>query len=242
MRRLNAIQRRSRVLRFVFPLMLLLPAVRGTAVGESRWVEFDSSADTITYDLNTVQMLDPGKFTIINKTIDHPDVMRYKLAVLDALRSYCTRRDGKYTPPAELFVLGEPDMPIREIEVKTRPVADGSGKFKNVVWVAPYRKLALNDRTGLVEYQHFFDCEGPAVESPEKEYTNLRSLIMNGIPRKEMYDCRHGVMGVFLHEDDPPSRVIAGTNFRGGFVQAYFRLCRAITGEPPYIPPDASGK
>jgi hypothetical protein len=34
------------------------------------------------YDLTTVQMLDPGRFTVISNTQDQPDVIRLKLAVL----------------------------------------------------------------------------------------------------------------------------------------------------------------
>jgi hypothetical protein len=225
----------ARLLRFLFLLLLLTATRQATAVSESRWIELDSDADTITYDLNTLQMIEPGKFTIINKTVDHPDVMRLKLAVLDTLRSYCTRPDGKYAPPVELFMLGKPDMPVEKIEVKTQQTAPGGEKFKNAIWKLPYRKLAFYPPTGPEEYISFFDCEGPAVESSDKEYTEMRSSIMNGIPRKEMYDCRHGVMGLFLHEDDPPSKSITSIHIRGGFFSAYLRLCQAITGEMPYF-------
>ncbi len=65
----------------------------------------------------------------------------------------------------------------------------------------------------------------------------MRFRIMNGLPAKEMYDCRRGVMGLFLHNDDPPSKAITGTNLSGAYLRAYLRLCPTVTGEMPYIPP-----
>src|SRR5260370_18215306 len=160
------------------PTRSLFADVRqATALGDTRWVELDYGARTITYDLTTVQMIAPGKFTIISTTVDHPDVMKLNLAVLDTLRSYCNQPDGKYAPPVELFLLGKPDMPVEKIEVETKPASRGKN-FKNVSWRPPYRKLALNLR--------FFDCEGSAVESADEEYAWMRFRIMNGLPAKEM--------------------------------------------------------
>jgi hypothetical protein len=59
---------------------------------------------------------------------------------------------------------------------------------------------------------------------------------MNGIASKELYDCRHGIMGVFLNTDDPPSKAITGTNIEGAYLSAYLRLCPAIVGGLPYMP------
>lgn len=223
----------ARLLRLAF--LLVLPAIAGqaAALDQDRWVEFDYENETITYDLTTVQMIDPGRFTITSRVIDHPDVMRLKLAVLTTLRPFCAQPDGQYAAPEELFMLGKPDMPIKKIDVKTQPPRLGAKKFKDVAWWLPYRRLAI----GTQEEMSFFDCEGPAVESADAEYLELRSFIVNGMPRKELYDCRHGVVGGFLHSDDPPSKAISGTVMRGAFLQAYTRLCPTVVGGVPYIPP-----
>ena len=112
-------------------LMLLTFSGQTPALGQSRWVELDYNDETITYDLTTVQMLDPGRFTIISKNQNHPDVIGLRLAVLTTLKSYCGHPDGEYAPPPELFTLGPPDMPIQKIKVKTQP--GSKPPFKNAM-------------------------------------------------------------------------------------------------------------
>jgi hypothetical protein len=74
---------------------------------DERFVEFPvPSGKTQTYDLSTVQMIEPGRFTIIGTSIDNADVMKLELKVLDTLRTYCNRPDGKYSPPVDIFTLG----------------------------------------------------------------------------------------------------------------------------------------
>jgi hypothetical protein len=54
-----------RSLRLLLSLLaLVVPAGEATALNDSRSVEFDNGVETVTYDLKTVQMLDPAKFTI----------------------------------------------------------------------------------------------------------------------------------------------------------------------------------
>ena len=73
----------------------------------------------------------PGRFTIIGTSIDSADVMKLELKVLDTLRTYCSRPDGKYPAPVDVFTLGPPDLPIESIEVKT-PVAGKTNPYKVV--------------------------------------------------------------------------------------------------------------
>jgi hypothetical protein len=160
--------------------------------------------------------------------------MRFKLAVLDTLGRYCSRPAGKYPAPTELFLLGKPDMQITEIEVKTTNTS--RGEFKNVIWSAPYRTLGLG--FPLEEYPNVFQCEALTKKSAKKDYEENRSNLINGISRKEMYDCRRGVMGVFLYKDDPPSEMISVANIPIGLFSEYIRLCYMITRKPPYIPTD----
>ena len=201
---------------------------------QDRWIEIDYPDQTITYDLKTVRPIQPGKFTIISTNIYKPDVLRLHLRVLDTLKGFCARPDGQYQPPTDLFVLGPPDRPVEKIVVKTRPVSGNGKKFKNVVWKLPYSKTA----SGSKEDVDFFDCEGPAVGSTDKEYQELRSSIMNGTTSKELYDCRRGVMGWFLHKDDPFSKAMLTTNIKGAFLIAYMRLCYALTNQMPYLSPN----
>lgn len=200
--------------------------------GPSRWVELRFSDRTITYDLETVRMIQPGRFTVLSTTTDLPGVMRFRLKVLDTLRLYCSRPDGKYEPPTDLFLLGPPDMPINKIEVTT---SGTQGRSKNIEWSLPYRTMAIGDRENV----EVFGCQGMGGESMEQEYSEMRAILMNGITSKELYDCNNGVMGEFVNVEDPPSKAITTTNIRGAFMDAYLRLCHAITGQMPFLPPDS---
>jgi hypothetical protein len=203
------------------------PASQSSA---SRWVDLRYSDRTRTYDLETIVMILPGRFTVLERTVDLPEVMRFRLKVLDTLRPYCSKSDGKYEPPNDLFLLGTPDMPIGKIEVSRT-----AEHFKHVIWESPYGSMAIGDSADL----QFFDCEGPNGHSPEDEYNELRAIIMNGITSKELYDCNNGVFGIFASVEEPLAKAITTTNITGAYQEAYLRLCRAITGETPYIPPDA---
>ena len=75
-------------------LVLLTFSGQTVALGQSRWVELNYDIFTITYDLTTVQMLDPGRFTIIQRWQDHPDVIRLELAVLTKLNDRLLRLEG----------------------------------------------------------------------------------------------------------------------------------------------------
>jgi len=79
---------------------------------QNRFIEFPSAINTLIYDLDTVRIVTPGRFTIISTRIDNPDVMKFELNTLTALKSYCTRPDGKYPAPSDLFQLGQPDLPV----------------------------------------------------------------------------------------------------------------------------------
>ncbi|MGA7308951.1 MAG: hypothetical protein WBX05_08385, partial [Pseudolabrys sp.] len=85
-----------------------------------RFLEVPGSGDTTTFDLNTVQKMQPGRFTIISTSIDEPDVMKFRLRALDVVRSYCAFADGKYPAPADLLTLGTADKSVENIEVKNK--------------------------------------------------------------------------------------------------------------------------
>jgi len=143
---------------------------------EKRFLEFPNDKDTVTFDLNTVQIIQPGRFTIIDTTIDNPDVMRFELKVLATLRTYCARAVGQYPAPAELLMFGPPDMPVKNIDVtinQTPPV------IKRILWHYPYKRLQ--------RYAGILDCRyGNRTE--QDLYSEAWSLITNGLRSKDIFD------------------------------------------------------
>jgi len=96
---------------------------------EKRFLEFPTDYNTTTFDLNTVQIVQPGKFTITSTTIHDPDVMKLELKALAILRTYCARADGEYPAPSDVFTLGPPDMPVELIVVKSGQVTAAIKQF-----------------------------------------------------------------------------------------------------------------
>jgi hypothetical protein len=129
-------------------LMSLFACCPSVAAQNERFVEFPYGWDqTLTYDLRTVQMIQPGRFTIVRTTMDNADLMRFELKALDILRTYCKSPDGKYQPPTDVFTLGPPDLPIESIEVK-------SAGLKIARWRYPYKRLAIEERGGEYTQQY----------------------------------------------------------------------------------------
>ena len=121
---------------------------------QDRFLEFQEDHDTLTYDMNTVQMIGPSRFTITHTTIDTPDMMKLELKAFATLQLYCARADGKYPAPADVFVLGPPDLPVENIEVKTNQTKFAGRIYphKTVSWDYPYKRLAINTQQGVVQY------------------------------------------------------------------------------------------
>jgi hypothetical protein len=182
---------------------------------QNRFVEFPSQIDTLTFDLDTVQIISPGRFTIMSTKIDNPDVMKFELNTLTSLKSYCTRPDGKYPAPSDLFQLGQPDLPVGQIEVETH------APDKWVFWKYPYRRLELN----------------PAISFHCKTFGGSYNVITNGFRQKQVFDCKRDLSGWLGDESDDPSNafmmpVKSGTNGWGW----YDGVCRAVTHQEPYQP------
>ena len=114
-----------------------------------RFLEFAETNRTSSYDLNTVELIANGKFTVIATIMYNPDVMHFRIKVLDTLWGYCQRTDGEYAAPGDLFLLGKPDLPVETIEVKTfndEGVEKATGRSfikKYVKWIFPYKRLVL---------------------------------------------------------------------------------------------------
>jgi hypothetical protein len=189
-----------------------------------------------TYDLRTVRLIDPGRFTIIAQVLDSPDVMNLRLKVLDTLRTYCGRSEGQYPAPATLFALGAPDLPVQPIEVTSnRKEVEtlGAHPHKWVNWRLPYGQLGIRNRDGMIyQSQESMFC-GSGGENDDSAHRS----VMNGTRLKYLYDCRRGLEGTFinLNNDSSEARI---SPVRVGTIAEdhYLAVCRRVTGKEPYHP------
>jgi hypothetical protein len=186
---------------------------------QKRFLEIPSETDILTYDLDTVQIIAPGRYAIMSTIIDNPDFMKFELNALKILKPYCRSPDGEYPAPSDLFQLGQPDdLPVEQIKVKTySPVG------KNVFWKYPYRKFEAKQHFALVCDQH------------GDSYNYI--TITNGFRQREVFDCKRGLNSFGLDEGDDPHDaymypIERGTN--GAYW--YEMVCRAVTHEEPYQP------
>jgi hypothetical protein len=218
---------------------LVVAAQQPTSAADQprRFVEIRDADDTSTrtHDLNSVELIQPDKFTIRGTDVADPDIIVLQMKALDTLRTYCGRRDGDYDAPAELLTLGTPDLAIEKIKVKSE-IQKVSGKEyprKSVLWKFPYDRLASHGTDGRVDgYPILAECQ-PLGMSPDEWYWETRSAIMDGFQIKEMYDCRRFVMGTFAGGN--ASKAITFTP-SGLFVRIYTVVCHAVTGKLPYLP------
>jgi hypothetical protein len=206
---------------------------------DRRFVEFPNSTKTITYDLSTAQLIQPGKFSVMSTTIDNPDTMKLELKVLSALRQYCSSPDGKYSAPADVFTLGPPDMPVENIKVESgnTKIADRAYPYKIVSWSYPYIKFALKFEGHPAEQMPaVLDCK--QIGRTENElYLERYSSITNGHRSKELFDCKRGLAGIFLNEDDDLAKAMLGPVRPDTYIAQYYDVvCYRVTHEMPYQP------
>jgi len=222
----------------IFSVLLIarVPSLAGQ--DDRRFIEFQRRGSTETYDLSTVQILQPGRFTIVSTSIDDADVMKLKLKVLDTLRAYCKQPSGTYPAPTDLFILGPPDMAVESIEVQSISwsVKGRNISTKYVSWHYPYDRLALHTVAGNVApMDGHLDCKD---ELPnEEKYFAQRTEIMNGIRIKELFDCKAGLTGSLYNDDDDPNQVF--TTFVKPLTyghRVYDEICLRVTHEIPYSP------
>jgi len=215
-------------------LAIVAPAVAlaHDGVGRSKDIVIDYADRTITYDLKTVTLHRPGGFIITSTTQNHPDVVQLELTVLSTLRSYCRKPAGDYDPPAAFLTLGTPDMPVRQVMV--RDFYWGSHIYKSTRWQLPYRSLALDDVSGPLERFSYFSCDGRPFESADQEYEALKLMVTDTTVLKQFYNCRRGIMGLFVSPSDRFSSAVISASIKGQFLDAYYHLCPAILGETPH--------
>jgi hypothetical protein len=218
------------------------------AAQNERFVEFEEyPAETRIYDLSTVQIIQPGRFTIRSTSIDHADVMKFELKVLDALRSDCKRPDGNYPAPTTLFTLGPPDLPTKDIDVKSSQTK--YGQYKSAGWEYPYKRFAIEDRGEFSQKEATFFCKDGISRKDEGElYLKQRRSITNGKQNKELFDCKRGLWGDFVTIDveaseparfwpSDPAQVNVNVVRPHSYVDLWYQgICLNVMHEKPYSP------
>jgi len=211
-------------------IILVGRATEAQSLDSERFVELRYGGFTSVYDLRTVRVIQPGKFTIIVRATRDPDDIRIKVRVLDALRPYCDRPDGHYPPPREMVDWTLVDMPVDNITVHTKDDTQFPGHPTKVAkWTIPIKRLALFDQMIV--------CQGQP-GGADTYYSQARQALLDGISSKELFDCKRGIVGTFLLSD--PSKVELGVIPKTGLLPAssYIAVCQKVTGARPYIPPD----
>ncbi len=234
------------------PLILLALAISccpSLADENDRFIEFpEPPAKTRTYDLHSVQILQPGRFTILSTSIDDPDVLRFELKALDNLRSYCKRPDGSYPPPANLFTLGPPDLPLKDVEVKSSQTQSvgRTRYFKSATWAYPYKRLAIEDHGKFLPDEAYFFCKDGTATDEWELYLKKRAPIINGTREKELFDCKRALKGHFvtLNEDsgepiqfwpDDPAKIQLDPVTPSSYNDLWYRgVCLRVMHEKPY--------
>jgi hypothetical protein len=164
--------------------------------------------------------------------------MKLELKVLDTLQPYCARPDGEYPAPADVLTLGPPDLPVESIKVKSSQsqLAGKTYPFKMVLWNYPYKRLTLDFKSGQQQRAGYLHCK-QWFKTRDELYFEARASIMNGTRSKELFDCKRGLTGTFLHDHDDTTKVITS------FVQPdtlrsryYLKVCYRVMHEWPYEP------
>ncbi len=232
--------------------VLLLGCRLSLAGQDERFVEFSGAlalhhrptADqTYIYDLGTVHVMQPGRFTLVQTVIDDAGRMAFELKVLDTLRTYCRRPDGKYPPPSDVFRLGPPDLPVESIEVKT----SGKWPFKTASWHYPYKRLAIEESNGTFsQVALYLHCKG-GHQDEQDEYLKRRARITNGTRYRQLFDCKRGIYDMegvpFVDDEEPSPEEIQKSMFpdpvpppnTSGY-RVYRDICLRVTDEEPYSP------
>src|SRR5580704_11418270 len=137
-------------------LCIAVPPSLAAAGASDRFVEFhygdaggglSDNSWTKTYDLNTVNVLLPGKFTVVSTSLDNPESIQAELKVLDLLRPYCARPDGAYPTPAKLYAVVKEScsqwqcnaieasgIELSSSELTVESVGGLLGSWKNISW------------------------------------------------------------------------------------------------------------
>lgn len=219
---------------------LLIACCPSLAVENERFFEFRECClpgKVRIYDLQTVKTIQPGRFTIISTEINDGDLMTLELKVLDTLRTYCKRPVGKYPPPTSLLTsLGEPDLPIADIEIESKSGQSPRGNYswKRASWSYPYKKFAIEDRGDFSQGKGYLVCKDRDRDEWEL-FREQQKSIMNGERNKEMFDCKRALWG-YLGLEDVDAALINMNEVRPHSLGdlLYHDVCQKVTHQTPY--------
>jgi hypothetical protein len=113
--------RRERIVAILYVLLTVAIPEQGTAAPE-RFVEFKGPTMTRTFDLSTVQVLQPGRFTIESVEIGTREAIDFLLTALDIVKERCSSPVGDYPAPAIPLPFGPSDAGVRPIQVSIEGV------------------------------------------------------------------------------------------------------------------------
>lgn len=205
--------------RIAAAISLLVATAPVLAVAKDRFMEFDSINSTTVFDLSTVHILQPGKFSVTYTSTDHPDVMRLRLAILDEFKAVCGKPAGRYAMGQKVLAMKQADVAVEDIVVE-------AGKDKMVTWSKPwYENSSVNGKGQTVQDSEFAVCT-------DKFFRDSRQVIMDGLKSKIQFDCKRAVMGLYFGSDSEPMMV----DVRGGYTTYYKGVCKAVTGLDAYRP------
>jgi len=230
-----------------------------SAAGASgRFLEVHSPyGGTDMYDLGTVHMIQPGRFTMTYSRFSDAGEIALRLNILDVLKSYCKRPEGRYPVPQQLLTI----LSGANVEITGLDGANAA------IEVTDLEKFSLVD-------WYYVQTAGPAIEfsslpcntQDEAEgnwYFRERAKITDGQKSTILFDCKRGLSGdsttrnpdfaAFLDRfyemkgervtlptingDDGPSTVALYPIQHGApLEEAYRRMCWEVTHEEPYVP------
>jgi hypothetical protein len=156
---------------------------------------YHPGGQTDVFDLDTVHMTLPGKFTMVETIIDDPERVALQLNILDVLRPYCARPDARYPAPQKLLSMLNSEFAPDIIEV------NDAGIYKALSWsyipMTGWNVTSLQCRTATEREDHW--------------YLRQRSLITDGLKIKAIFDCKRGLSGFFLKDtgSGAPSNPVA---------------------------------
>ena len=123
-------------------------------------------------------------------------------------------------------------MPIKTMDVKTY-----STQSKYIFWYYPYERLAIHTNDGVViQKEAAFYCRD---KSPKDAAADMqqRSSIMNGHRKKQLFDCKRGLSGLFWDVNDDPAEVTTSFVTPQTYGDLIYRgICLRVTHEEPYTP------
>src|ERR1700733_2931111 len=129
-------------------------------------------------------------------------------------------------------------MPIERIEASSSPVLPGmtSCPFKSARGSYPYDRLAFHTKGCSLEESGFLNCQ-QWCKSRDELYLTNRDIILNGLRTRKLYDCKGGLTGMLLTDDDDPAKVTTMPVTRGTFEFAHYTsICESVMHEMPFIP------